>query len=123
MILLLALLFVCHFLADFSPLSTSWMLHAKSKGSPFFPIFVHAGIHALLMLSVLFFFSPLILALKLAAFQCVTHFIIDVCKGKMNVLFPVVSNPEDKRHWLLFGFDQLMHQTVILLMVWANYNL
>ena len=73
---LLALLFVCHFLADFSPLSTDWMLRSKSKGSPLFPIFVHAGIHALLMFAVLIFFTPVLLAIKLAGFQLICHFAI-----------------------------------------------
>ncbi len=123
MILLLALLFLCHFLADFSPLSTDWMLRAKSKGSPLFPIFVHAGVHASLMFAVLFFFIPFTLAWQLATFQWFTHFIIDVCKGKMNVLFPAVANSTNKSYWVLFGFDQLMHQLMIVVMVWATINL
>lgn len=123
MMLLLVLLFVCHFLSDFSPLSTDWMLRAKSKGWPLFPIFVHAGIHASLMFTVLFFFVPFTLAWQLAFFQWFTHFIIDVCKGKMNVFFPTVANPTHKSYWLLFGFDQLMHQLVIVGMVWVIINL
>ncbi|MDB5256191.1 MAG: hypothetical protein JWM14_886 [Chitinophagaceae bacterium] len=122
MIILLALLFVCHFLADFSPLSTDWMLRAKSKGSPLFPIFVHAGVHAFLMFAVLIFFTPILLAIKLAVFQWFTHFTIDLCKGKMNVWFPAVASPTDKRYWMLFGFDQFMHQIVILIMAWASFN-
>lgn len=122
MILLTALLLVCHFLADFSPLSTDWMLRAKSKGSPLFPILVHAGVHALLMLFVLFFFMPTTLAFQLALFQWLCHFVIDVCKGKLSFYFPVVANPTDKRYWLLFGFDQLLHQSAILAMVWFTMN-
>ena len=122
MITLILLLLICHLIADFSPLSTAWMLRAKSTGSPLFPIFVHAGVHALLMLVVLFFFIPTALAFKLAAFQWISHFAIDVCKGKMNVFFPIVTNPEDKRFWMLFGFDQFLHQSVILAMVWFIFS-
>jgi Protein of unknown function (DUF3307) len=122
MITLLVLLFICHFLADFSPLSTAWMLNAKSKGTPPLPIFAHAGIHAVLMFTVLLFFVTPLLALQLMAFQWLTHFVIDVCKGKMNVWFPIVANANDKRYWLLFGFDQLMHQCVILTMAWVSLN-
>lgn len=123
MFLLLALLFICHFLADFSPLSTAWMLRAKSTGSPLLPIFVHAGVHALLMFSVLLFFLLPELAIKLALLQWLAHFVIDVSKGKMNVFFPSVTDPKNKSYWMLFGFDQLMHQLVILWMVWASINL
>ena len=122
MILLLASLFFCYFLADFSPLSTNWMLRAKSKGAPFFPIFVHAGVHAVLMFIVLLFFIPFTLAWQLATFQWVAHFTIDVCKGKTNVLFPSVADPNHKRYWILFGFDQLMHQLVIVVMVWEIFH-
>lgn len=122
MIALILLLLICHFIADFSPISTHWMLRAKSKGSPFFPIFVHAGVHALLMLFVLFFFIPITLALQLAAFQWICHFVIDVCKGKLSFYFPVFANSSDKRYWMLFGFDQLLHQTVVLVMVWFIYQ-
>ncbi len=115
---LLILLNFCHLLGDFSPLSTAWMLNAKRFGKPLFPIFVHAAVHASLMLSVLFFFTELKYALLLAGFQLITHFIIDVWKGRMNGWFPVFSDMNNKAYWFLFGFDQLLHQMVILTMVW-----
>jgi len=122
MILLIFLLLICHLLADFSPLSTDWMLRAKSKGSPLFPIFVHAGVHGFLMLIILFFFIPMALAFKLSAFQWISHFAIDVLKGKMNVFFPSVANPSNRLYWMLFGFDQFLHQSIILLMVWISFH-
>ena len=42
-------LFTCHFLADYTHLSTSWMLDAKRLGKPLYPIFQHALVHAILM--------------------------------------------------------------------------
>lgn len=122
MITLILLLLVCHLLADFSPLSTDWMLRAKSKGSPFFPIAVHAAVHAALMLVVLLFFIPFAFALKLAALQWICHFAIDVWKGKMGVWFPVFVNSANKNFWMLFGFDQFLHQLVILIMAWLIFN-
>ena len=52
----LFLLMSCHWLADFTHLSTPYMLKAKSKGSPLLPIFSHACVHGFLMGIVLFFF-------------------------------------------------------------------
>ena len=84
--LLLLLLFSCHFLADFTWLSTPWMLKAKALGKPFFPILIHAMIHAMLMSVVLYFFIGTDLKLwgSLVLFQWGSHFIIDVWKGRMN---------------------------------------
>ncbi|MEO6902401.1 MAG: hypothetical protein ABI315_04515 [Bacteroidia bacterium] len=47
--ILLISLFFCHFLADFTHLSTNWMLSAKRLGKPLFPILSHAAVHAALM--------------------------------------------------------------------------
>jgi hypothetical protein len=121
MTLLLISLFFCHFLADF-PLSTKWMLAAKQKGEPFLPILVHAGIHAALMGLVLVLFlhdepNGWLYITKLIPFQWFTHFGIDVMKGKMMVWYPSTADTSNKLYWLLFGLDQFLHATVILLMV------
>ncbi len=119
--MLLLSLFFCHFLADF-PLSNKWMLDAKQKGTPFFPILVHAGVHAVLMGIVLILFlhdepNGWFYILKLIPFQWFTHFGIDVLKGKTMVWYPSTADPKNKIYWLLFGFDQFLHAVVILLMV------
>lgn len=123
MILLLFWLFLCHWLADYTWLSTTWMLMAKRLGTPLFPIFVHALVHTILMAitlliyfrsSIPLFYSNIILVL---AIQLFSHFLIDVWKGKMNVWFPVIQSPMNKIHWVVFGYDQLLHTTVILIMV------
>lgn len=112
-------LFFCHFLGDFSPLSTAWMLNAKRFGKPFLPILAHAAVHASLMglclCCTLGFADPYKL-LYLIGFQLVTHFLIDVWKGRMNAWFPILQSPTNKWHWLIFGFDQYLHATVIVLM-------
>jgi hypothetical protein len=117
--LLLIGLFICHFLADYTHLSTAWMLNAKRLGKPIYPIFTHAFIHASLMLVLLalvFGLSGFKLAL-LFVFQLITHFLIDVWKGRMNGWVPTLQSPANKWHWVVFGFDQLLHAIVIILMV------
>ena len=109
-------LFICHFLADYTHLSTAWMLNAKRLGKPLYPIFTHAFIHASLMfvlLALVFGFSGLKLA-ALFGFQLITHFLIDVWKGRMNGWFPSLQSPDNKWHWIVFGFDQLLHALVII---------
>ncbi len=106
---------VCHWLGDFTHLSTNWMLNAKKLGTPLLPILVHAGIHTALFFSAVFYFHGLDKAILAAEIQLPTHFWIDVLKGKMNALFPSLQDPANKFHWWMFGFDQCLHQIVILL--------
>jgi len=116
--ILLMALFFCHFLADFTHLSTSWMLDAKRFGKNLFPIYAHASVHSALMAIVLI---PTHISLYafgfLVLFQLNTHFIIDVLKGRMNGWFPSLQSPANKWHWIVFGFDQFLHAVVIILMV------
>ena len=114
----LILLFTCHWMADYTPLSNSWMLNAKRFGKPLAPIFIHAGVHALLMSIVLLLANGLTVTWAyLVIFQWVTHFLIDTWKGKMNVWFPIIQSPTNKWHWVVFGLDQLLHSIVIIKMV------
>lgn len=125
MTLLLILLNICHWIADYTWLSTPWMLNAKRKGTPLFPIFCHACVHATLMGAVLQFYLhgewlrwrfDTVDALSFT--QLFTHFSIDVLKGRMNVWFPKVSHPANVIHWTVFGADQLLHQLVIIFMAY-----
>ena len=50
----------------------------------------------------------------LMGFQLITHFLIDVWKGRMNGWFPALQSPANKWHWIIFGFDQLLHALVII---------
>ena len=113
---------LCHFLADFTHLSTGWMLKAKQIGKPLFPIFFHASVHGCLMCIVLFFFAPIKAVLILTAFQIVSHFCIDVLKGRINVWFPSIADSMNPYHWYIFGIDQMLHQTVIVTMAWLATN-
>jgi len=44
----------------------------------------------------------------------ITHFLIDVWKGRMNGWFTTLQSPANKWHWTVFGFDQLLHALVII---------
>ncbi len=117
MINVLIALFFCHWLADFTWLSNSWMLNAKALGKPLFPIFIHAAMHAMLMSLVLGWVIGFTDKWAyLVMLQWVTHFVIDVWKGRMNGWFPLLKNPANKWHWVIFGWDQYLHALVILLM-------
>ena len=108
-------LFICHFLADYTHLSTAWMLNAKRLGKPIYPIFFHALVHSVLILLVLAYFNVYGNKLMLLfLFQLITHFLIDVWKGRMNGWFPALQSPANKWHWIVFGFDQLLHSLVII---------
>lgn len=118
MVLSLVLLNICHWIADYTWLSTPWMLAAKRIGRPLLPIFCHAFIHAILMGVVLIILSTENI-IFLFLIQVISHFIIDIFKGKINVWFPRVSSPTNVIHWTVFGGDQFLHQLVIIFM--AHY--
>lgn len=112
---ILIYLFICHFLADFTHLQNNFMLDAKRFGKPIVPIFLHASVHSLLMTICLLLFGIEGLILVMACFiQLISHFAIDLWKGRMNVWIPTLQNPTNKWHWVVFGFDQLLHSFVII---------
>jgi hypothetical protein len=109
-------------IGDFSPLSTKWMLEAKLKGKPLLPILCHALVHASLMFVPIHIFTnysmkALDKADLMILFQLISHFTIDVWKGRMGVWFPSLSINTNAEFWYLFGFDQFLHQCVILIMI------
>lgn len=120
MIQLLILLNLCHWLADYTWLSTDWMLKAKRFGKPLYPILCHAFVHSFLMGVILQIWYPQ--ARWLFFIQLITHFSIDVLKGRFNVWFPKVSAPSNVIHWAVFGADQFAHQMVIIFMAWIATN-
>jgi hypothetical protein len=87
-------LLVCHWAGVFTNLSRPYMLAAKKFGTPMKPIFDHAAVHGTLMGVTTFIFTGSFLAAAIVmAIQTVTHFWIDVLKGKSNKWFPSVQNP------------------------------
>lgn len=118
--LVLFALNICHWLADYTHLSNEWMLNAKRSGKPLLPILIHSMVHGILMGITLqgIFNFPQDKVAYLVYLQIGSHFIIDVWKGKMNIWFPKLQSPAYKPHWYVFGFDQFLHQAVIILMVY-----
>ncbi|MCU0416093.1 MAG: DUF3307 domain-containing protein [Cytophagaceae bacterium] len=110
-------LFFCHWLGDFTPLSTPRMLAAKAKGSPISIIGLHAVIHAVLMGLFLFLIQvPLVLIFYIIAFEGISHWLIDIVKGKLTLHFSsTLGNSAHNSYWMLFGADQLAHTIVILI--------
>ncbi len=113
--ILLILLNVCHFLGDYSHLSTTWMLSAKRLGKPVLPIAAHSLIHTSMFFGCVFVLYGIEKAWIAAAVQFPTHLIIDLMKGKMNAWFIQLQDPSNKFHWYMFGFDQFLHQSVIII--------
>lgn len=119
---ILILLFLCHFLADYTYLSTNWMLTAKKFGYPLFPIFVHASIHAILMGFIILIYLPLYETVIISLIQLSTHWLIDIGKGRLNKANPSIMDPTNKLHWCVFGMDQFFHTIVIIMMYWLIIN-
>lgn len=121
MIILIGLFF-CHFLADFTPLSMPFMLKAKRFGTPLFPIWLHSLVHACLMFLFLICFIPADIAAWCFIIQCVSYFLIDVGKGKINFYFPATRDNTKTIHWVIFGLDQWVHALVIICMYYFITN-
>jgi len=115
--LLLLSLLLCHYLADFC-LTSHAMIRAKADGRNPWPILLHAGIHAGLMgLCLLFWCTSWRLLLLFISLELITHFLIDTAKGRLSARCPKLVDQSKKPYWLLFGFDQLLHQSIIVL-IW-----
>lgn len=114
MIITLLTLNLCHWVADYTHLSTDCMLEAKRFGKPLTPILVHSLVHAMLFFTCVTFLDGLLSGLLAFAIQLPTHFLIDVWKGKMSIWFNNLQNPSNKYYWWVFGVDQLLHQLVII---------
>ena len=115
--LLLLSLFVAHWLGDYSPLQTARMLRAKALGRPLLPIAAHAAVHTTLMAAVLLVLVPGPGVGPALVLQAVSHFGIDALKGRLNGWFPALRDPTRQSHWVVFGFDQMLHHAVIVAMV------
>lgn len=114
----LIVLNVCHWAADFTHLSTDWMLNAKKYGKPLYPIFIHALVHAILFFVSVWCLYDLDKAIFAGILQWTSHFFIDLFKGKLNYFFRQLEDPTNKFHWWVFGADQLLHHFIILLTVY-----
>lgn len=84
--ILLFLFQLKHFLADY-PLQTPYMLGKFKPGLDFLkPLLAHTLVHALFTLIIVLPFSGLGMALKMAMFDMIIHFIMDRIKASPNLL-------------------------------------
>lgn len=111
---LLICLITCHYLADFQ-WTTPCMITAKAKGKPLMPILNHAAVHAtLIILCLCAFGKPWVLCILLSLAELLTHFLIDLSKGRLTAHYPTLADNTKKPFWQLYGLDQLLHLWVIV---------
>jgi len=120
MIILLILLHVKHFLADF-PLQTPYMLGKGKSGTDWIlPLIAHCLVHASLSALIIGIYRPEMI--WIVSIEFLAHFIID----RLKVLYklPVGQWPAEVRgqylakYYTAFGIDQLAHQLTYVLMVY-----
>ncbi len=119
MMLLLIVLLICHYLADFC-LTWPALIRSKADGRNVWPILLHAVLHAVLMGACLLVFGVNVeLSLWLMLLEVVTHFVIDFGKAAVSVKVPLLADVKQKAYWVLFGLDQLLHQLVVVVIWYA----
>ena len=113
---LLVLLFVAHFLGDFTPLVTPAMLKAKTTGAPIGPFIRHAAIHGgLVALAVAAVARPGPGLLAMAAsIEFGGHLAIDWIRARAGQKWPAQGNPSTQTYWTTLGLDQLAHALVLV---------
>ena len=117
-ILILALLFVKHFVIDFL---LQGPFQYKNKGTYLHPGgILHVFLHGIGTFVVFVFVAPtLILALSLALIDFLLHYHIDWAKMNLNRKLGYGPTTHEQFWWLL-GFDQLLHALTYLGLVFIN---
>lgn len=113
MYILLALLFIKHFLCDY-PFQTLWMLNKSAKTGWFFPLTAHAAVHGWATYMILIFMSTGDpgFALLLGLLDFTAHWVIDYWKAQRTS-----AEFGSRRFWNLLGFDQLLHNLTYLAII------
>lgn len=107
--LVLVLLFVKHFLADFC-WQTDKML--KDKGHLLrLGGLQHAGLHGALTYVILMHFLGIQACVMLAVADAFVHYHIDWIKVRVSVRLTTADNA----YWIWFGLDQLLHALTYLM--------
>ena len=107
--LILALLFVKHFLADFC-WQTDKMLRDKGHLLRLGGL-QHAGLHGALTYVILMHFLGIQACVMLAVFDAAVHYTIDWCHRRATARLKSDSNV----FWAWIGFDQLLHALTYLM--------
>jgi hypothetical protein len=112
--LILSLLFVKHFLADFV-WQTNKMLKDKGHLGRLGGL-QHAGLHGVLTYVILMHFLGIQACVMLAMVDCVLHYSIDLAKVRVSVRL----TPQDNAFWIWFGLDQLAHALTYLVIAFTT---
>lgn len=118
MYLLLALLFIKHFLCDF-PLQTSWMLRKGAKKGWILPLTAHAAIHGWATFMILIFMTVAAdpaFALLMGFADFAVHWMIDYWKARK-----AKADFNSRAFWNYLGLDQLLHNlTYLAIIFWYS---
>lgn len=109
--LILTLLFIKHFLADFV-WQTDTMVIEKGKYG-YLGGLQHSALHGVLTYAVLMHFLGVQACAMLAMIDAFIHYHIDWAKMNITKNYTV----KDKQFWFWLGFDQLLHALTYIIMV------
>lgn len=114
-LIILLLLTVKHFLADFvfqypfMYLNKGTYLHMGG--------IVHALAHAVPTYTIVVFYAGIKAAVIVATVEFLIHYHVDWAKVKINTKYKLAPNTSEKYWWLL-GADQLLHSLTYIWIVW-----
>ena len=112
--IVLALLFIKHFVVDFYLQTNDHVVNKGIYGA--WKGIEHSLQHGVATLIILAFFAPLHLALILAVADFVIHYHVDW--SKININKSQNLTPADNKFWFWLGLDQLAHS---LTYVWIGW--
>ena len=123
-LVLLVVLQVKHFLADF-PLQTVYMLGKGKKGLEWIlPLGAHCSVHMILTGMIIAVYRPSMLWVAVAEF--VAHFIIDRVKATYKLPVGQWANEEKgkylSKYYFAFGLDQMSHQFCYIVIAYLLAN-
>lgn len=108
--MILILLFLGHYLGDFTHLSTNKMLESKDAARNILWIFAHAAVHAFFSSLVAFAFTlDLSTFFAVFMFVLVGHSVIDMLKSIICTSYPMFKDVKNRAYWYVFGADQFLH--------------
>lgn len=115
MYLLLALLFIKHFLCDFY-WQTPYMLKKSSPTGWFWPLTLHVATHSAVTLVIMLFFTDLPFAIVIAIAEFALHWAIDYWKAQK-----AKADFNSRAFWNYLGIDQMFHNmTYLAILFWYS---
>ena len=128
LLLLLIILVIKHWLADF-PLQTEYMLNKSAKEGWAIPLLDHALVHGFMSTVIFMLFSTWWFGLLIGILDTMLHFIIDRLKGSPTIkemyepwLLRTFKTDSNKIFWVTLGLDQALHYLsyILYLYIWLR---